>query len=95
MSGPALYRHFPGKEAVLSDMLAGISERLLAEGSRRWSRRLTPPRALEALLDWHTDFALSTEADQRPGRELANVPEPARRQVRRLQRLYVEAGSPC
>ncbi len=35
MSGPGLYRHFPGKEAVLAEMLVGISERLLAEGSRR------------------------------------------------------------
>src|ERR1700753_2853679 len=35
MTGPGLYRHFPGKEAVLAQMLLGISERLLAEGSRR------------------------------------------------------------
>lgn len=91
MSGPALYRHFPGKEAVLSDMLVGISERLLAEGSRRVVAAPDATTALEALLRWHTDFALSQpELISVQGRELANVPEPARRQVRRLQRLYVE-----
>jgi AcrR family transcriptional regulator len=91
MSGPALYRHFPGKEAVLSDMLVGISERLLAEGSRRVVAAPDATAALEALLRWHTDFALSQpELISVQGRELANVPEPARRQVRRLQRLYVE-----
>ena len=91
MSGPAIYRHFPGKEAVLSDMLVGISERLLAEGSRRVVAASDATAALEALLDWHIDFALSQpELISVQGRELANVPEPARRQVRRLQRLYVE-----
>jgi AcrR family transcriptional regulator len=91
MSGPALYRHFPGKEAVLSDMLVGISERLLAEGSRRVVAAPDATAALEALLRWHTGFALSQpELISVQGRELANVPEPARRQVRRLQRLYVE-----
>jgi AcrR family transcriptional regulator len=91
MSGPALYRHFPGKEAVLSDMLVGISERLLAEGSRRVVAAPDATAALEALLRWHTDFALTQpELISVQGRELANVPEPARRQVRRLQRLYVE-----
>ena len=35
LSGPGIYRHFPGKEAMLSEMLLGISQRLLAEGSRR------------------------------------------------------------
>jgi hypothetical protein len=47
--------------------------------------------ALEAPLDWHISFALS-EPDliTVQTRELGNVPEPARRQIRRLQRLYIE-----
>jgi AcrR family transcriptional regulator len=91
MSGPALYRHFPGKEAVLSQMLVGISQRLLAEGSRRVVAAPDAAAALDALLRWHTDFALTQpELISVQDRELANVPEPARRQVRRLQRLYVE-----
>ena len=91
MSGPGIYRHFPGKEAVLSEMLVGISEQLLAEGSRRVVAAADAAGALEALLDWHVSFALSQpDLITVQFRELANVPEPARRQVRRLQRLYVE-----
>src|SRR5882757_3808123 len=33
ISGPALYRHFPSKEALLARMLIGVSERLLAGGT--------------------------------------------------------------
>jgi AcrR family transcriptional regulator len=91
MSGPALYRHFSGKEAVLSEMLVGISQRLLAEGSRRVIAAPDAAAALDALLRWHIDFALTQpELISVQDRELANVPGPARRQVRRLQRLYVE-----
>jgi len=35
MSGPGIYRHFAGKEDVLSQMLLRISHELLEEGSRR------------------------------------------------------------
>ncbi|MFI6446242.1 TetR family transcriptional regulator [Kitasatospora sp. NPDC050543] len=35
ISGPGLYRHFAGKDAMLADLLIGISERLLQEGRRR------------------------------------------------------------
>src|ERR1700759_3376922 len=58
MSGPGLYRHFPGKEAVLAQLLLAVSERLLAEGSRRVVAAPDPERALDALLDWHVSFAL-------------------------------------
>src|ERR1700733_6477127 len=89
MSGPALYRHFAGKEAVLSEMLVGISQRLLAEGSRRVIAAPDAAAALDALLRWHIDFALTQpELISVQNRELDNVPEPARRQIRRLQRLY-------
>ena len=91
MSGPGIYRHFPGKEAVLSQMLLDISQRLLDEGGRRAAARRAAPAALDALLRWHVDFALSQpDLITVQDRELANVPEPARRQIRRLQRLYVE-----
>jgi AcrR family transcriptional regulator len=91
MSGPGLYRHFPSKEAMLSEMLLRISQQLLDEGSQRVVAAPDAPAALDALLRWHIDFALSQPAlITVQGRELANVPEPARRQIRRLQRLYVE-----
>jgi AcrR family transcriptional regulator len=91
MSGPGIYRHFPGKEAVLSEMLLRISQQLLDEGSRRVVAAPDAPAALHALLRWHIDFALSQPAlITVQGRELGNVPQPAQRQIRRLQRLYVE-----
>ena len=91
MSGPGIYRHFVGKDAMLSDMLLGISQRLLAEGSRLAVQASDAETALDALLRWHIGFALShPDLITVQSRELANVPAPARRQIRRLQRLYVE-----
>jgi len=90
LTGPALYRHFSGKEAVLAEMLLDISERLLAEGVRR-AADPEPGRALDALLDWHIAFALDNPAlITVHERELDNVPEPQRHRIRRLQRAYVE-----
>ncbi|MCW2903307.1 MAG: transcriptional regulator, TetR family [Streptosporangiaceae bacterium] len=91
LTGPALYRHFSGKDAVLAQMLLDISERLLAEGSARAAAATTPGAALDALLRWHIDFALDNPAlITVHERELENVPEPQRREIRRLQRSYVE-----
>lgn len=91
LSGPGIYRHFPGKEAVLAQMLLDISEQLLGEGGRRAAAAADAEEALDALLRWHIGFALGQpDLITVQGRELANVPEPARRQIRRLQRLYVE-----
>jgi AcrR family transcriptional regulator len=91
MSGPGIYRHFPGKEAVLAEMLLDISQRLQAEGGRLAAAAPDAAAALDALLRWHVGFALSQpDLITVQARELANVPEPARRQIRRLQRLYVE-----
>lgn len=90
LTGPALYRHFSGKEAVLAEMLLDISERLLAEGVRR-AADPDPACALDALLRWHIAFALDNPAlITVHERELDNVPEPQRHRVRRLQRAYVE-----
>lgn len=91
VSGPALYKHFSGKEALLAEMLLGISSRLHSGAAELVTAAATPHDALSALLRGHIDFALRepyliTVHD----RELGNVPEPQRRQIRRLQRLYVE-----
>ncbi|MEW2353982.1 TetR/AcrR family transcriptional regulator [Spirillospora sp. NPDC029432] len=90
LTGPALYRHFRGKEAVLAEMLLDISGRLLAEGARR-AADPDPAAALDALLRGHIAFALDEPAlITVHGRELDNVPEADRHRVRRLQRAYVE-----
>jgi AcrR family transcriptional regulator len=90
LTGPALYRHFRGKDAVLAEILLDISRRLLAEGARRAAAE-DPRRALDALLRWHIDFALGNPAlITVHERELDNVPEPQRHEIRRAQRAYVE-----
>ena len=89
VSGPALYRHFPGKEALLEEMLVGISEHLLAGGRARSGG--DPRTDLLALVDFHVGFATrEPELIVVQDRDLANLPDEARRRVRVLQRTYVE-----
>lgn len=91
MSGPALYKHFPSKDAMLADMLVGISEELLQVGRQRDSEAEGPHEALRALIGWHVDFALHNK----PliivqDRDWASLPDDAREKVRSLQRAYVD-----
>ncbi|MGI9155720.1 MAG: SACE_7040 family transcriptional regulator [Marmoricola sp.] len=90
ISGPALYKHFAGKEAILAEMLVQISEQLLAEGRRR-VRGQSRAEALRALVDWHVSFALKhRELIVVQDRDWSSLPDDAREQVRELQRKYVE-----
>ena len=34
VSGPAVYRHFASKEALLADLLIAVSQQLLEQGTR-------------------------------------------------------------
>ncbi len=91
ISGPALYRHFPGKDALLAEMLVGISEHLLAGGRERAAASNDPREVLAALVEFQAAFALrEPELIVVQDRDLANLPPVARRQVRQLQRAYVE-----
>src|SRR3954469_5869752 len=58
ISGPALYRHFASKDAMLAEMLGSISEQPLDVGRLRAAEAHTPDMALLALVRWHIDFAL-------------------------------------
>ncbi|MGV0624612.1 SACE_7040 family transcriptional regulator [Mycolicibacter minnesotensis] len=91
VSGPAIYRHFAGKEALLAELLVGISTRLLTGARAVEAAAPNPQQALDGLVDFHLDFALA-EPDliQIQDRDLAHLPAPARRQVRSAQRQYVE-----
>ncbi len=91
ISGPALYKHFPSKQAMLAEMLVSISEQLLAVGRERVATADGPADAVRALVGWHVEFAL----EHRPliivqDRDWESLPEKAREQVRRLQRSYVD-----
>ncbi|WP_092801702.1 SACE_7040 family transcriptional regulator [Rhodococcus globerulus] len=91
ISGPAVYRHFPNKDAVLVELLVGISTRLYEGGSAATERADSPTSALDALVEFHLDFALG-EPDliRIQDRDLESLPADARRQVRQTQRKYVE-----
>ncbi|MEU4314977.1 TetR/AcrR family transcriptional regulator [Nocardia sp. NPDC024068] len=91
ISGPAVYRHFPNKEALLVELLVGVSRRLLEGGSAVVAGAADPRPALDGLVEFHLDFALGEpELIRIQDRDLDNVPLPARREIRRTQRRYVE-----
>ena len=93
LSGPALYKHFASKDALLAEMLVGISERLLDEGERRYAAAVEQgcEAALSALIAWHIEFALNYPSlITVQFRDLANLNDTDRNKVRRLQRRYVE-----
>ena len=91
ISGPAIYRHFPNKESLLVELLVGISTRLLAGAQSVLAKAPDPDAALDGLIEFHLDFALS-EPDliRIQDRDLDNLPSAAQQQVRRAQRRYVE-----
>ena len=91
ISGPGLYKHFSGKDAVLAEMLVTISEELLSVGRHRVAEADDAVAAVRALVDWHVGFALR----HRPlivvqDRDWESLPEADRERVRTLQREYVE-----
>ncbi len=92
VTGPALYHHFAGKEAMLAAALIPVSQSLLAGGRERVALHPGEPRAaLESLVEFHVDFALAHPAVIALHlHELDRLPEDPRREIRRLQRLYVE-----
>ncbi|SDR90323.1 DNA-binding transcriptional regulator, AcrR family [Brevibacterium sandarakinum] len=92
ISAPAVYRHFESKEAVLEELLVGISEYLNSGGDEIITRRENdaPASALDELIDFHVAFAMSEpELIRIQDRDLAALPETSRRTVRHLQRSYV------
>ncbi len=91
VSGPAIYRHFPNKEALLVELLVEISTRLLAGGRAVVDGAEDAVAAEDGLVDFHLDFTLG-EPDliRIQDRDLIHLPTAAARQVRRSQRQYVE-----
>lgn len=91
VSGPAMYRHFSGKDAVLAEMLVGISQRLYAGGQAVLERASGDADALEGLIAFHVRFATTEpELIRVQDRDMSSLTPEARREVRRLQRKYVE-----
>ena len=90
VSGPALYHHFSGKEAMLGEMLVSISEHLYREGSAIAAATPDTDEALDALIRAHVAFAIDhPELITVHFRDLVQASEVDRQQVRRLQGRYV------
>lgn len=91
ITGPALYKHFSSKDAMLAEMLVSISETLLAEGRARVAAADSPTAALSSLVAWHVEFALRDRAlIVVQDRDWQSLPAEARDRVRTLQRAYVD-----
>ena len=81
VTGPAIYRHFASKDAMLAEMLLRISETLLAGGTERVADVGDDPATqLRALIAFHVDFALDNPAlITVQDRDLGSLPERGRR----------------
>jgi AcrR family transcriptional regulator len=87
ISGPALYKHFESKDAMLAEMLVSISEELLRVGRER----VGAGQGIAGLVDWHVSFALANKPlIVVQDRDWSSLPEVARERVRSLQREYVD-----
>ncbi|GAA1124186.1 TetR/AcrR family transcriptional regulator [Citricoccus alkalitolerans] len=97
MSGPALYKHFASKDALLAEILVDASERLLAgcrailAEAESEDRVTDPAQTLERLVRFHLEFA-TTDPDviRIQDRELPSLAPKDNQSVRRLQREYVQ-----
>ncbi|MFD5214781.1 TetR/AcrR family transcriptional regulator [Microbacterium sp. NPDC058345] len=91
VSGPAVYRHFAGKHALLDALLIGVSERLVDGGAAEAAAVTTPLQRMRALVGFHVDFALgNADVIRVQDRDLAHLSPEAQTEVRRLQRAYIE-----
>ncbi len=95
MSGPALYKHFPSKDAILAELLVDASARL-REGAREIVQATPSTDAARArtvideLVAFHLGFATAAPDIIRiQDRELAGLAPEANHRVRRLQREYI------
>lgn len=90
ISGPGLYRHFDGKDAILTAVFDRIWERLRPVVATAAS--LDPATALRSLVDAHVDLALEDAAAlMLLSRELRHVPEEYQRLAIRNHGRYIDA----
>ncbi|MCC9053427.1 TetR/AcrR family transcriptional regulator [Microbacterium sp. F2E] len=91
ISGPAVYRHFASKRALLGAILVRTSEELLSGGLRVVEDGVDASDQLRDLIDFHVDFAVSSaDVIRVHDRDLARLDDDDRHRVRRLQREYVD-----
>ncbi|MGB9035132.1 TetR family transcriptional regulator [Arthrobacter sp. UCD-GKA] len=90
ISGPAVYRHFSGKPAVLIALLVGVSEDMIEGGRKVTAAGGSAEEILKRLIAFHTDFALARpDIIQVQDRHLVTLPAAELQLVRKLQRAYI------
>ena len=91
VSGPAVYRHFAGKQAVLGALLLSVSQDLLEGGRSVVAGSDGAAAALAGLVEFHVDFALSNpDVIRVQDQDFSNLDDDDEAEVRTLQRNYVE-----
>lgn len=91
VSGPAVYRHFDGKQALLGALLVEVSQDLLSGGRAVLNATHDDATSLRALVAFHVDFALSKpDVIRVQDRDFDSLGASDRAAVRSLQRAYVE-----
>ena len=91
VSGPAVYRHFAGKQSLLGALLIGVSEDLVTGGAAVVRRERDEHARMALLVDFHVDFALrNADVIRVQDRDLSHLSDDSQADVRRLQRAYIE-----
>lgn len=91
LTGPALYRHFSSKEALLVAVFDHVIEQLRDRIGALVSEFPDPASALLAIVRLHVEFAIEQRQNVAVWRqEFQNLSEHDRWRLRRDQRLYVE-----
>jgi AcrR family transcriptional regulator len=91
LSGPAIYRHYETKGALLVAVLDNAITYLLEEIRDIVYSHPDPVEALDAIVEHHCNFVFDQSQNIVTWRtEFRTLPEPDRKRLRFLQRLYVE-----
>lgn len=91
ITGPAIYRHFEGKSAVLVAMFDRVIDNLGREAEDIVTARTEPRDTLRELVHRQVQFVLDERTlAQVYHNEIANLPDEDRHRLRRKQRLYIE-----
>jgi AcrR family transcriptional regulator len=94
VTGPALYRHFPSKQALLIAVLEDPLNELLANARTTAAQVTDPRKALEAMIEYHVRRTLENIPSTLVFlKNEHNVPEDERHRMRRMMRLYAEEWS--
>ena len=91
LTGPALYRHFSSKEALLVAVFDHVVEQLRDRSREVASEAPDPVSALVAIVRSYVEWAIEHRQNVAVWRqEFQNLGESDRWRLRRAQRLYVE-----